>query len=95
LRAFRQGLSESGHVAGRNVAIEYRWAESRYDRLPDLAGDLVGRGVSVIIANGPAIQAAKTATTTIPIVFFAGGDLIKLGLVASLAQPGSNLTGLQ
>jgi putative ABC transport system substrate-binding protein len=74
LRAFRQGLSESGHVEGRNVAIEYRWAESRYDRLPDLAGDLVGRGVNVIIANG--------------------GDPIKLGLVASPAQPGGNLTGV-
>ncbi len=86
--------AESGHVEGRNVAIEYRWAESRYDRLPDLAGDLVGRGVNVIVANGPAIQAAKTATTTIPIVFFAGGDPIKLGLVASLAQPGGNLTGV-
>src|SRR5258707_12836482 len=62
LRAFRQGLSETGHVEGRNVASEYRWAESRYDRLPDLAGDLVSRGVNVIVANGPVIEAAKTGT---------------------------------
>ena len=96
IAAFGEGLKESGYLEGQNVAVEYRWAEGQYNRLPELVADLARQQVSVIVSGGgaPAVFAVKEATTTIPIVFTAGGDPVGVGLVASLNRPGANITGV-
>jgi ABC transporter substrate binding protein len=95
VRAFRQGLNETGYVEGQNLAIEFRWAEGRYERLPELVTDLIRREASVLAATTtPGVLAAKAATTTIPIVFATDGDPVQLGLTGSLSRPGGNITGV-
>src|SRR5256886_14349438 len=92
--AFRQGLKETGYVEGQNVAIEFRWADGQYDRVPAMAAELVRRQVAVIVANSPGVQAVKAAITTIPIVFTTASDPVPIGLLASLSRPGGNGTGV-
>jgi putative tryptophan/tyrosine transport system substrate-binding protein len=94
VRAFRQGLNETGYVEGRNVVVEFRWAHGKYGDLPKLVTDLVQRQVNVIVTNGPSAAIAKAATVTIPIVFIMAGDPVASGLIASLSHPGGNLTGI-
>ncbi|MFZ2082450.1 MAG: ABC transporter substrate-binding protein [Xanthobacteraceae bacterium] len=94
LAAFRRGFEEAGYGEGQNVMVEYRWGDGQYDRLPALAADLVDRRVAAIVANGPAVQTAKSATSTLPIIFVVGFDPLAFGLVGSLSRPGGNLTGV-
>src|SRR5215472_10682452 len=94
VQAFIRGLAETGHAVGQNVAIEYRWAEGHYDRIPDMVDDLVRRRVAVLAPNTPAAHATKRAAGNIPVVFFTGEDPVANGLVASLNRPGGNATGV-